>query len=402
MTKGGMTVGLVATLRSGAWLDRRRLGAYPLLFLALYGAIGLAWALGGEGFVDPRGIPLGGDFLGFWAASKVELSRGAAAVYDVESLRAAQTAVMGRPVPFFAWLYPPTASLLVWPLALLPYGAAFVLWCGGQLAAALSVLRRILDHPLTTRVALAFPATFLCLVHGQNALLSTALLGGGLSLLASRPALAGAVLAGLLYKPHLGLLIPVALLAGRQWRAITGGAIAGALYGLATLAVLGPAAWTAFFAHAGFARDVLEQGWVDWGKMASPYAGLRLLGLGSTPAWIGQGAVTLAAAALVALQWRRPGPIGIKAAGLAAAGLLASPFLLDYDLTILALSIAWLAAEGRAIGFRPWEISALALAWVSPLLVRVIGLQIHLPVAPLVAAMVLALTVRRSRPGTGE
>ena len=64
MTKGGMTVGLVATLRSGAWLDRRRLGAYPLLFLALYGAIGLAWALGGEGFVDPRGIPLGGDFLG--------------------------------------------------------------------------------------------------------------------------------------------------------------------------------------------------------------------------------------------------------------------------------------------------------------------------------------------------
>ena len=51
------------------------------------------------------------------------------------------------------------------------------------------------------------------------------LFGGGLSLLERRPLLAGGLLGLMIYKPQLGLLIPVALLAGRHWRASKGVAV---------------------------------------------------------------------------------------------------------------------------------------------------------------------------------
>ena len=38
-----------------------------------------------------------------------------------------------------------------------------------------------------------------------------------------------------------------------------------------------------------------------------------------------------------------------------AAALLASPFLLDYDLVLLGIPLAWIARESLRTGFLPWE-----------------------------------------------
>jgi hypothetical protein len=62
-------------------------------------------------------------------------------------------------------------------------------------------------------------------VGGQNSTWTPGLFGGGLSLLERRPLLAGGLLGLLIYKLQLGLLIPVALLAGRHWRASEGLAV---------------------------------------------------------------------------------------------------------------------------------------------------------------------------------
>ena len=64
-------------------------------------------------------------------------------------------------------------------------------------------------------LALAFPATFINLFHGQNGFLNAALLGAALLALDRRPVVAGILFGLLSYKPHLGLLVPLALLAGR-------------------------------------------------------------------------------------------------------------------------------------------------------------------------------------------
>ena len=77
------------------------------------------------------------------------------------------------------------------------------------------------------------------------------------------------------------------------------------------------------------------------------------------------------------------------------AALLASPFLLDYDLVILAAPLAWMVSEGMRTGFRDWEKTGLAAAFVLPAVSRTLATQIHLPLAPFVLAGLFALILRR-------
>ncbi|HIJ62485.1 MAG TPA: DUF2029 domain-containing protein [Rhodospirillaceae bacterium] len=391
MTKGGFAE---STPAAGHWLTPRRLAAYPLIFIALYLLAGVVWVISAEGLVDPRGTPLGADFFGFWSVSSLIHDQGWAAPYDFARLKAAQAALLGRAAAPFLWLYPPVGLLLVWPLALLPYGPSFFLWGGAQLALAWAVLRRRLRHPMALRLLLAFPAGFLSLADGQNALLSASLLGLGLLLLRDRPFLAGLAFAGLSYKPHLGLLIPLALIAGGHWRAF-GGAVTGVLAIVSlSLGIAGTDCWRAYFAEAGFARRVLEEGGVDWGKMASVFAALRLLGVPTAAAWLGQGISAALAGAAVFRLWRGARPPGVRGAALAAGTLLATPFLLDYDLTILGLGLAWLAADhqGRIMSRR--LVTLLAVLWCMPLFLRPLGLGLSLPIGPAAAAALLALAWR--------
>ena len=69
----------------------------------------------------------------------------------------------------------------------------------------------------------------------------------------------------------------------------------------------------------------------------------------------------------------------LKAAGLAAGSLLATPYVLDYDLVVLAPAIAFLARHGLRHGFRDFEISLIAAAWIVPLLSRGIAGSTGIP-----------------------
>ena len=78
-----------------------------------------------------------------------------------------------------------------------------------------------------------------------------------------------------------------------------------------------------------------------------------------------------------------------------AAALFASPFLLDYDLTLLAIPLAWSAREASRAGFAPGEKSVLALAFVLPLLSRLTAGALGLPLAPLTIAAVFYFVLKR-------
>jgi alpha-1,2-mannosyltransferase len=77
------------------------------------------------------------------------------------------------------------------------------------------------------------------------------------------------------------------------------------------------------------------------------------------------------------------------------AALLASPFLLDYDLTLLAIPLAWIAREGLRSGFAPGEKSVLAFAYVLPLFSRIVAGSLGLPVAPLAIAAAFYFLLKR-------
>lgn len=386
---------------TGAWLDRRlarvAATAFGLFALALIAA-GLA---GRTGTLDAWGRPLGSDFSGIYAAGRLALEGRTTAVYDWARHAAAQRAAHGTgeggELPFYPWHYPPVFLLVAAPLALLPYLAALALWQGATLAAALVVVRRILPDRDTLLVAIGGPAVFVCLAHGQNGFLTAALFGGGLLVLERRPALGGALLGCLCYKPHLGIIIPLALMAGGHWRAIAGAAAAVAALALASLAAFGPDAWTAFAGSLPETRRVtLEEGGTGWYKVASLFAYVRMMGGSLAAASALQAVVTAGAIAGTAWLWWIRAAFPLRAAALLAGSLLATPYLLDYDLVLLGPAIAFLARHGFAHGFRRWEATLFAFCWFVPLASRHLAFFAGLPAAWFAVAALFAVAIGRA------
>ena len=114
-------------------------------------------------------------------ASTLTLAGNPAGAYSLPLIKAVVQAVSGWDPPSVA-PYPPTFLLLILPLALMPYQLSLAVWQGLTLGGYLLLMRRIAPHPLTPWLFLGFPAIFLNISYGQNGLLSTVLLGGGLLL----------------------------------------------------------------------------------------------------------------------------------------------------------------------------------------------------------------------------
>ena len=336
--------------------------------------------------------PVALDFALHWTASHLALAGEADKVYDYAQLRAREQELTGYgPHP---WPYPPTALLLDYPLALAPYFLSLALWSAMTLALYLLVLYRIAPRPLTIFWALAFVGTFANLAFGQNGFISAALLGGGLVLLESSPLTAGILLGLLSYKPHLAVLTPLALLVGRQWRALGGAIASSALLILGSIAVFGPDIWIICLKTipGTLANLNTEAKWFS--KMPSVYATLRLAGLASPTAWFFQGAAMLLAGALVVRFWTAPTSLPVKSAALVVATLLFSPHIWYYDLPLLALPLAWFWWEGSTKGWLPGEEILLILSWIIPALSFILSAYMY-PQGPLYLVPAIILLLRR-------
>ena len=118
------------------------------------------------------------------------------------------------------------------------------------------------------------------------------------------------------------------------------------------------------------------------------------MGFDADVAYVLHGVFALCAATLVLLIWRRDVDLRLKAAALGTGALMLSPFLLDYDLTILAVPIACLASYGLYKGFRTGLINMLFLAWLAPIIARPLNLLVPLPWTPIILSMLLYQIIR--------
>jgi hypothetical protein len=389
-------------LQSGEWLTQARIRGYSLILLALCVVAMVGWIALSDGLIDRNGKPVGTDFSNVYAAGRLAWQGRAADAYDPPLQHEAEKAVFGRDVPFFGWHYPPFFLGIAFLVAALPYAWGLSLWLVASFAAYLVTLRAILPRPETWLVATAFPAVFVNIGHGQNGFLTTALLGGALHLLNARPWLAGILIGLLAYKPQFGVMIPIALLAGGYWRTI-GGAIltVATLIAISTLA-LGMDIWHAFAASTTFTQTVvLEAGNTGWEKIQSIFSAVRMWG-GNVPlAYAVQFSLAATLAATLAWLWRSDAAFELKAAALATASLLATPYVLDYDLVVLALAIAYLVRLGLTRGFNNFEISLLAIAWIVPLGSRGIAQVTDVPLGLTTLLLLYAFILRRAMEDRG-
>lgn len=408
--------GLVEALRSGSWITRERMRLVAFTILVAF-VVGYGWlAATAHGLVDFKGRPLGTDFSSFYAAGTLALDGRPEAVYDPGQHFTREQALFGQDTQFYSFLYPPFFLIVAAALALLPYGTALALWQATTLLIYLGTIRGIViaawprrrdrdasdqrtDRPIgmALLLAAAFPAVFVNLGHGQNGFLTAALLGGALLVLERRPILAGILLGLLAYKPQFGLMIPLALVAAGHWRAVAAAAATVVLLGLATLLAFGLPVWDAFLASTKFSRTILlEAGDVGWFKLQSAFAWIRMWGGSIDLAYAVQAAVTSAVGIALAWLWRTAASYPLKAAALCIAAILATPFGLDYDMMVLAPAIAFLAADGFARGFGPWDKSALAGLWLVPLVARSVAELTFIPLGLAVMGLTFVLVVRRA------
>jgi len=291
--------------------------------------------------INGAGRPFGDDWVNYWSGAFLALHGRAAEIYDIHAFHAFQETIVGSPLDGYHYSYPPVMLLMSAPFALIPYVPSLFVWLSASWYAFYRALRLAMRGQGVLLLALASPAILINAVGGQNGCWTAALLGGGLSLVERRPYLAGALFGAMIYKPHLALLLPVALAAGRQWRAIAAAAVtAGALLGLSWL-VFGPELWAHYLRNLTALRHVILEDDIS-PRMISVFIAARSLGASVATAYWAQGIVGAFALAAVAVVWFRDTPAALKNAVLLLGTCLVAPYLQDYDLVFGVIVVAWL------------------------------------------------------------
>ncbi|HEV2514372.1 MAG TPA: glycosyltransferase family 87 protein [Devosia sp.] len=388
---------LAQALRTADWLRRPRLLGYAAILGAFELALLLVWVFSAHDNLDLTGKPMGTDFISFWSTSSLALSGTPALAYLPEAHAAVQAAqVGGAAIGYFGFFYPPVFLLVCLPLALLPYGVALTTWLIATGVPYLFAIHRLLPRLGAVEFAacLTFPAILLNAGHGQNGFLSAALFGLGFVLLDRRPWLAGALLGCLVFKPQLAVILPFALAFSGRWPSFWAAAVSAALLTAASWALFGSETWAAFISGLLLAQQTLSDGFVDPGKMVSIFAAARLL---HAPPLVALGLQVAAAAVMIVMLARvsraTTGPM--LGALSVLATLLATPFALDYDLTLLAIPLAVAFRSGYGKQFLPYEKLVLLLGFALPLAARPLAVGLGIPVAPLVVLALLCLLVAR-------
>ncbi len=391
---------LLAALRSGAWLDRVRVVAWGRLLLILEAVALIALAAGTYGLYVPLELPSSTDFISFFAAGRLADAGAPWLAYVPAYHHAMEQQVFGDPrLPYaYFFFYPPTFILVCAGLALIPwYLGAFAFWAivtGALFALSLRLI--IKDWPQVIAY-LSFPAAAATIGIGQNSMLTAALFGFATYFIDRRPFCAGLLFGAIVYKPHFLLIAPVALLAGRHWRALAGMAVSAAAIVALSWLCFGTETWLAFLGQAQVAAASFSVGRVGYAGLVSLFAAARLLGADLDLAYVIQGLTAVAAAALVAWVWWRGGSLPVRALVLIAATLIAPPVILFYDLLPAAIAIAWLVLDARKTGFLPWEKLVLCVIWIVPILSRGIGIALEVPIGPIATIALLALAAIRAR-----
>ncbi|GAB4518828.1 MAG: glycosyltransferase family 87 protein [Amphiplicatus sp.] len=350
------------------------------------------------------GVTAGRDGLNVWAAGKAALQGKAATLYDVDAYIRLLKDWRSQDIGWHAWSYPPFLLLFLWPLGFFDYYPAFWIWMAGSFAVMAFALYAAFPNAKAAAAgvilcALCSPAGLVNIWTGQNGFLVCGLFLSGLLLIDRRPLLAGALFAILAFKPQMGLILPLALIAGGYWRVIAATVVTGVALVLLSAAVFGVDVWVEYVTQTlGYHVSVMERK-EGLGPLMYPSAFKAAILLGWPPiiGYLLNAATALFAAYGVIQVWRRSGvPREFRIAVLLLGSTLATPYLHNYDLTIAAAAILLLAPGVKTVVERCVVIGV----WMLPIIVMFTNAS-GVPTGPLflTALFVVSLKiVRRSFP----
>lgn len=384
--------------RTAQWITPQRSRLYCLLFLVLISAMIGGLLVTSHSGIDANGKILGTDFISFWAASDLALHGHPADVYQMHAHEAQQLKIFPQASQsgYTAFFYPPLFLLICLPLAVFPYLVSLCLWLSVTGYACWRAVKGFLPEKTSWVFVASFPAIFINILHGQNAFLTCALFAGAVYLLGKSPVVSGIFFGLLCFKPHLALCVPFALTMARQWRALCAFIMTVVVFVLVSWGLFGTATWLGFLQNIPFATATLEKNYVGYGKMVSIFAAVRLLHGSLFVSYFVQAVTAFLVFSVlmyIAFYRRASQATGVM---LIITALVVTPFLLDYDLMLLAPVLAWLARQAQLHGFLPYERFLLAFAFLMPLFVRYLALSLNVPVGPVILLAVAYMVARRA------
>lgn len=308
--------------------------------------------------------PVHEDIRIWYAAAQAGLRYGWPAIYNVATLRLVSSAFpAGQRVIDSSDMYvsPPLMAWIFAPLTAVPEPVAYALWTLLSLGALVWAWYIAAPFSGFAKVALLLGALALWPVmdafyRGQPTIVMLALVATAWWLCArDRPLAGGAALAlATAFKPHLLVLVPVTLLVSGRVRPVAGWIAGCAVWGVASVLVLGPAGLAGWWQALNYVESNPEHA----------YFTLSFL-FGLTPLTYALLAIQGAVAVAVAWRWRAHLEI-VVAAGL--QGSLAASFHLHvYDYSSLVLA-GWLILRmSPPLWHRLWLLVGVATMQALPL-----------------------------------
>ena len=334
-------------------LDRASLRLHAVS-LAVASWLVLAWTHAVPGAFDRFGTLRGVDFLQFYAAGWMVASGRAWQLYDWDAFaRTLPTLVPGIGDLLFLPVYPPQLALVFAPFGKVSYLSALAVWTlvsvalyAGAVWAVLRTWPALRTYRLQAWCfALGFPPFLQLIAHGQVASLAMPLMVAALyGVRAGRPVLVGLALGSLAFKPQLGAFALAAIVLWPSWRLIAGLVVGCGLQLALVVTIVGT---TPLRDYLG----VLERLAASAGEFEPKLWAMHSL-RGGFELLLGQNRLATACWALGAVgvvwlarrAWHRHHAQDVRFAVLCVVGLLLNPHLYIYDLVLMAVPLACLAA----------------------------------------------------------
>jgi len=372
------------------FFTERRIRFYGLGVAVAY-ALSLAWRLvHGQWVILRDGGLRCVDFGWMWLSGRFAVSGNSAQIFDYSTFSAAQIALFGHGnCPFITpYVYPPTYLFMTYFLGFMPYLIAFAAWVLATLFLYGTAVYTII--PRRAAVIAAMSPFFVAVNadFGHNGYITAALVGFSLAFLERRPWLSGIFVGLLTYKPHIGVLFPLALLASRNWRALASAMVATVILGIEAAFAFGSGGWAAFLHTLLDRQSTLSPDSAVPLALHSVFGLLRWAETSGPVSWGGHFIVAAIVALTVWVVWAKPIAFSLKAAVLCIGSAMVPPYILFYDLCILSIAVAFLVRDGMSRGFLPGERTVILICFAALFFVQV-------PIGPVVCAALFFLAARR-------
>lgn len=349
-----------------------------------------------NGIID-HSVVWGRDFINVWTGGHLIRDGQFAVLYDPNAYAAFQRGLFGDIDPH-NYSYPPTSYPLAAALSLLPYWLALAIWL-----TATGALFAVVARPWWPKgagpywLAVATPAALINLWAGHYGFVTGALFLLGWQHLDRRPVLAGMCFGLMMLKPHLAVLVPLALFFRGDWRAIGSAAATVIVSVIVTALLFGVTPWSDYlFGTLGLQATMIDAHGKFFGNLStSMTTALLESGVASSVAVAFQAVSALLGIALVVMAAIRRVPTRDLGLLVATCTFLVLPYAFSYDLTVVAIGALWVLTRPGLSGL---DERLAMLGFVAPQL----GIAAALVGLPLMPFMLVGLAIAQFRQLSGR